>query len=76
MCWVTGKRTDPIAAAEEVGYDVGWMGLDNLNPYRYQSPEWVAYNWGYEQAMMDEEELNYAFFTEGSDDYWPYDQYH
>jgi hypothetical protein len=61
------NRINPITLAEEMGYECGWMGLDNNNPYKPQSPEWVAYNWGYNQALMDAEEL-YIYPTEET---WP-----
>lgn len=61
------SRINPVTLAEETGYEAGWQGLDNQNPYRYQSPEWVAYNWGYNQAIDDVDELYYPTWEP-----WPY----
>jgi len=63
-------RIDPIALAEETGYEAGWQGLDNQNPYRHLSPEWTAYNWGYNQANDDVDEV-YVWPTE---EVWPYSE--
>lgn len=60
-------RLDTIGIAEEMGYNDGYLGLSNTNPYRYQSPEWVAYNYGWNEANRDVDE--YIWPTE---EVWPY----
>lgn len=57
MSWFVKK---PTQAAEEEGYNSGWLGLDNVNPYAPGSDEFKAYNFGYLQGGLDADELESA----------------
>lgn len=69
-------RIDPLKVAEESGYECGWQGLDNQNPYKPQSPEYVAYNWGYNQSQDDADEVFMWPQEEDKSPYgeWPYSE--
>ena len=53
--------------AEDMGYNNGWLGLTDSNPFYYNSPEWVAYNWGYNSALDDVDEWAKAYYTPEDD---------
>lgn len=47
------KKKTLVSAAEDMGYDCGWLGLENSNPYVVNTAYHKAYEWGYQQALDD-----------------------
>lgn len=46
----------------EQGYEAGWLGLDENNPYIFGSIEWHMWNQGYQDAVADEMEIENSFY--------------
>ena len=66
------KWMNPGREAEDMGYDCGWLGLDNANPFTPGSINHKSYEWGFAQALDDIDEWKDAYYP--SDEYethWP-----
>lgn len=43
--------------AEDMGYNCGWLGLENSNPFPVGSIQYKTFEWGYNSALDDATEF-------------------
>lgn len=55
--------------ANENGYNDAWLGLSNNNPYPVGSIDYQQYEWGYNEAKDDADELSSVPYYYPSNEY-------
>lgn len=60
-------KSNPLA--NDGGYNDGWLGLPNSNPYPPGSIDHKQYEWGYNDAKDDADELSSIPYIYPSNEY-------